>query len=133
MFAFRPILATGFAALALAASSCSDRDRLSGAEAAGRVTLDGRPFTAGTVVFLSPSGSTVAEIQSDGSYRATNVPLGPVRVLLAPGGPSAAAPDGRGPAPQQAPPPRYRSADTSGLTLTVSGGDNPYDIAMTAR
>jgi hypothetical protein len=129
MFTFRPVIATGFAALALAVSSCSDRDRLSGAETAGRVTLDGRPFTAGTVVFVGPTGSTVAEIQSDGSYRATNVPLGQVRVLLAPSGPAGAARDGRSPAP----PSRYRSADTSGLTLTVSPGDNPYDIVLTAR
>jgi hypothetical protein len=132
MFAIRLIVATGFAALALATASCMKRDRLSGAEAAGRVTLDGRPLTSGIVVFVGSAGSTVAEIQSDGSYRATNVPLGPVRVLLAPSGPSGTPRAGSGPKPQPAPS-RYHSADTSGLTLTVSSGDNPYDIVMTAR
>jgi hypothetical protein len=130
MFAFRPIIAIGFAALALVATSCASRDKLSGAEAAGQVTLDGRPFTAGNVVFVGSAGSTVAEIQSDGSYRATNVPLGPVRVLLAASAPSGTARAGNGPKPA---PSRYRSADTSGLTLTVSSGANPYDIAMTAH
>jgi hypothetical protein len=131
MFVFRLVIATGFAALALAATSCSNRDQLSGAEAAGRVTLDGQPFTAGSVVFVGSAGSTVAEIQSDGSYHATNVPLGAVRVLLAPSGPSGAR-AGRGAAPRPAPP-RYQSANTSGLTLTVSSGDNPYDIVLSAR
>jgi hypothetical protein len=131
-----------FAALALVTTSCANRDQLSGAEAAGWVTLDGRPFTAGTVVFVGSGGSTVAEIQSDGSYRATNVPLGQVRVLLAPSGPSGTVRASGGtktqpvqtqPAPTQPAPTRYRSADTSGLTLNVSSGANPYDITMTAH
>jgi hypothetical protein len=136
MFAFRPITATGLVALALAATSCAKRDQLSGAEATGMVTLDGRPFTAGNVVFVGSAGSTIAEIQSDGTYRATNVPLGQVRVLLAPSAPASVpsgnARAGSSPKPQPAPN-RYRSAVTSGLSLTVSSGDNPYDIAMTAR
>ena len=132
MFALRRLLAGSLAAIALVLASCSHRDRLSGAEAAGKVTLDGRPVTTGTVVFVGSAGSTVAEIQSDGSYRATNVPVGPVRVLLASSGSPGPARPGQAPVPQ-APPPRYRSADTSGLSLTVSEGNNPYDIAMTVR
>jgi hypothetical protein len=124
-------MGSALAALALTLTSCSDRDRLSGAEAAGKVTLDGRPFSAGTVVFVGSTGSTVAEIRSDGSYRATNVPLGPVRVLLGTSGPAGPGGPGRNPLPQA--PPRYRSANSSGLTLTVSEGNNPYDIAMTTR
>jgi len=133
-FALRPLAAAGVAALALSLASCASwNDGQTGAEASGRVTLDGKPFTAGTVVFVGPAGSTAAEVKPDGSYRAGNVPLGTVRVTIVTTGPSAAPKGGYGPAPQVPPPPRYRSADTSGLKLDVSTGDNSFDIAMTSR
>jgi hypothetical protein len=97
------------------------------------VTLDGKPFAAGTVVFAGPANSTAAAIEPDGSYQASNVPLGPVRVLVA-GAPQA------GPTPTPAaqhklagPPARYRSLTTSGLELTVTKGETVFDIPMTAR
>jgi hypothetical protein len=130
----RPLAAVGVAALALSMASCSSRtDGRTGAEATGRVTLDGRPFAAGAVVFVGPSGSTAAEIKPDGSYRADNVPLGVVRVAIVNTGPTSTPRGGYGPAPQIPTPPRYRSADTSGLKLDVSTGGNPFDVAMTSR
>jgi hypothetical protein len=104
---------------------------------AGKVTLDGKPFTNGAVMLIGTNGSTGAEIQSDGSYRATNVPLGRVRVQIVPTGsaPQAAtgsASRGQPPQPPQTPT-RYRSVDTSGLELYVLEGSNPYDVAMTTR
>jgi hypothetical protein len=127
------LLAVVVAAAAVSLTSCSARNAgLSGAEATGTVTLDGQPFPAGTVVFIGPSESTTAEIRSDGSYHARNVPLGAVRVVIATTGPSAAQ-GGQGPAPQTPPPPRYCSATTSGLELTVSTGSNSFDIPMTTQ
>jgi hypothetical protein len=132
-FALRP-LAVAVAVAAVSLASCSSRyDGLTGGEATGKVTLDGRPVTAGTVVFIGASESTAAEIRSDGSYHAQNVPLGPVRVSIVTTGPSVAAKGGQGPPPQTPPPPRYCNAATSGLELTVSTGSHTFDIPMTTR
>lgn len=137
MLALRRLISCSLAALALVVASCSHREEPSAAEVAGKVTLDGKPFTNGAVVLIGTNGSTGADIQSDGSYRATNVPLGRVRVMIAPTGaapPAATGPAGRSqpPQPPQAPT-RYRSVDTSKLELYALEGSNPYDIAMTTR
>src|SRR5262245_32782471 len=51
----------------------------------GKVTLgNGSPVTEGTISFIPPSGIPVTTlIQSDGSYRAENVPAGGVLVTVA--------------------------------------------------
>jgi hypothetical protein len=125
----------------------------------GKVTVDGRPLNGGTVFFLEadvPEGqknSSPGTIHEDGTYQADAVPVGPVKVNLMPdlmimgkerirGGPTALPPGNlRGAAPPPAPanappvsiPPKYRKFDTSGLTLTVHGGTNQFDIEMTSK
>jgi hypothetical protein len=133
--ALRSMTVAGAAALAVTLASCSFRsDGLTGAEVAGKVTLDGKPFAGGTVVFAGPTDAATAEILPDGSYRASNVPLGPVRVVIVTSGPSSTkSQSGRGPAVQPAAPARYRDAKTSGLSLTVAEGDQVFDVPMKTR
>jgi hypothetical protein len=116
-------------ALSVALTACSRGGSV--AEVYGTVTLNGQPVSAGTVVFTGPTDSATAVIEPDGSYRARNVPRGPVRVLVSE--PPLAVGPGGAPVPQPALPAQYRDANTSGLELTVAGGRNPFDIAMTTR
>jgi hypothetical protein len=138
MLALRRLIGCSLAVLALVMASCSQREQATTAEMAGKVTLDGKPFTTGSVVLVGMNGSTGADIKSDGSYHATNVPLGRVRVLVATTGsaPSWATTGSTGRSqPPQTPqtPTKYRSVDTSGLELYVFEGSNPFDIAMSSR
>lgn len=98
----------------------------------GKVTLDGNPVTAGQVSFFSSEMATggMATIQADGTYQLeTPLPTGEYAVTLAgpveePGGPAA---------PPFKVPPRYLQPASSGLTCTVSAGENTYDILLTTR
>jgi hypothetical protein len=128
----------------------------------GKVTVDGAPANSGIVAFTSVDGkgriaSMAGAIQSDGTYRIPNAPLGAVKVSVAPltltqtrGArrkekvikrmemkqkgqtdlPQAApAPD----APVVPIPKKYADADSSGLTTTLNPGTNTYDIELSSR
>jgi hypothetical protein len=127
----------------------------------GKVILDGKPVTGGSVSFLTKSGGipVTAFIEADGSYRVERVPVGEVLIgVLSPPPDSAApgeaikktggatggaerAPDntkGSPPNPTAAPvadklliPVRYNDPGTSGLTTNVKEGENSYDITLT--
>jgi hypothetical protein len=105
----------------------------------GKVTLQGgEALSSGMVVFVDKDGkvSQPAGIEVDGSYAATNVPLGHVtacvETLPLSGG------DGGGPnAVKGQPRPRYvpilekyKDAKQSGLTLEVKPGANVYNIEV---
>ena len=126
---------------------------------AGKVSVDGRPVRGGIVTFLGADvepgtqNSTTGTIQPDGTYEANKVPVGPIKVSLMPDpairmGPpkdpvsprdrerGLAPKNTAAPAETAAPvpiPPKYTKFDTSGLTLTVHGGTNPFDIDMTSK
>jgi hypothetical protein len=123
---------------------------------AGKVSVDGRPINAGIVSFLGAEvepgarNSSTGTIHADGSYLAHGVPVGPIKVCIIPDIMSGIMSGGRARrrplpppgmpaallAPTAAPvqiPPKYTKFDTSGLTLTVQGGRNPFDIVMTSK
>ena len=106
----------------------------------GRVTFQDAPVTAGIVMFSNDQKGVhmSAKLAADGTYRVVTaqgagLPLGTYRVAVAP--PLLDAPTGVFTGPPKYPdaaniPPRYRDPKTSGLTLNVHQGDNPFDIRM---
>jgi hypothetical protein len=122
---------------------------------AGKVSVDGRPVRGGIVNFLGADvepgtqNSITGTIQPDGIYEANNVPVGPIKVSIMPGTsarrsapirdrekglpPNSKAADPASTAAPVALPPKYTKYDTSGLTLTVHGGSNQFDIEMTSK
>lgn len=48
----------------------------------GKVTLDGKPVTGGTLVFYSETGSYSAGIRPDGTYSITDMPPGDMTVTV---------------------------------------------------
>jgi hypothetical protein len=140
------------AATVAAAAGCSDnRERLSGAEVVGKVTLDGTPLPAGLVILSSDSSAATGSISPDGSYAVTNAPLGSVRVAVrvahlraeagvvramqqrppvagAQADPSGAA---SGPPEYKSIPSKYELLNTSGITTTVGPGRTEFDIQLT--
>jgi hypothetical protein len=119
----------------------------------GKVTLDDKPLTAGTVIFSNKDASEVdrAPIQSDGSYKSDNVPLGDVRIaVLAPSEgpkmpPGAKLPTGIPADHPQAKmyaesgsggfniPKAYSDPATSNLTFKVEGGSQTYNIPLKSK
>ena len=142
----------------------------------GTVTLDGQPLGAGRISFLGDKQAAAADIQADGSYTATGVPVGDVKILIdnsmlkqqidrleqtaaqmqtggvgAGGMPkdlAAKAKDRmaglkdqiaeqaeqlKGLKKRYRPvPPRYQDADKSGLTMTVSTGEQTRDVELSS-
>jgi hypothetical protein len=109
----------------------------------GTVKYKGEPVPSGQVVFYGNGDqSAIATINQDGSYTATNVPLGPVKIALVMP-PSTAGMEkaakvmkkrfGKG---NEYPesiktvslPKKYSDPANSGLGLTVTGGTQPYNI-----
>lgn len=125
-------------ACALALSGChraEPRYRVS-----GNVTLLGQPFSKGLVLFrnMEKEVHATALVNDDGTYAAKTLkgeglPVGTYEVCVAPpktlgfGGDVVDLPKAR---PGSNIPPKYRDPKTSGLTLTVTEGDNRFDIAM---
>lgn len=103
----------------------------------GKVTIDGRPVTTGTVFFqpvdVAQGRPARSALAADGSYAAASldndqgIVPGEYKVSLMP--PAAEAAN---PAMQDLIPAKYRNPDTSGLSLTVPdrGGPIVFDIEM---
>jgi hypothetical protein len=127
---------------------------------AGKVSVDGRPVSGGIVNFLGADvesgtqNSVTGTIHPDGTYEANKVPVGPIKVCIMPDAgtrtrapkapvrprdreqgvkPNTTAADPASTAGPVSIPPKYTKYDTSGLTLTVHGGTNPFDIEMTSK
>jgi len=108
--------------------------------AAGIVTLDGKPLPGG-FVRLVPAASRVAtgEIRPDGRFTLGTFAAGDGCVLgthgvevigpLPAGGEMAAAV----PAPAVAVPARYRAAETSGLTVDITGPTSDLAISISSK
>lgn len=108
----------------------------------GRVTLDGKPVTAGIVTVGSDDGVTrvSAEIGPDGRYAIIGAPVGRVRVAVATAGHRETAPEpgAADPQPRRNPrfvavPAKYESTDTSELTATVGPGRTDHDIELRSK
>jgi hypothetical protein len=110
----------------------------------GKVTYKGELLRTGTVAFFGPGDQTdSAPIGSDGTYKASKVPMGDVKVTV-----STPAP---GPTVEQAKknpmmrrknfvpktdektisiPKKYSDPSRSQLSLTVTQGSQPFDIDL---
>lgn len=115
----------------LGCSSNKDKDSVS-----GKVTLNGKPVT-GIVAFIYPDNKEVTgPIQAEGKYTISNPPAGEVKVVVKGGiiGGKVVAPTGATGAPSgpvvESPPAKYASPN-NGLTFTVKGGHQTYDIPLT--
>jgi hypothetical protein len=123
--------------LALTLSGCGRSATVS-----GTVRYKDAPLPSGTVTFHGPNSQTaIALINSDGSYTATKVPLGPVKVAVTTPPPVSAAKvklaqqvkKGQLISPGAKPvsiPKQYGDPERSGLELTVTTGSQPFNIDL---
>jgi hypothetical protein len=133
---YTPRCAAALALLAAAAlAGCSSNKRLT---VPGTVTYKGRPLPSGIVRFyFGPGGDrmSMATLEPDGSFAATDVPPGPVKVTVEPDPQAAKHRSMGGAADEPAPkpvtiPPRYADPATSGLEYTISSGANKLEIKL---
>lgn len=101
----------------------------------GKVTLKGKPFGLGVVVFVRPDGVPVgsAELRSTGEFQLpAPIPVGQYRVAIGPpeDDAPAGAPTPRLDAALKAIPPKYRNETTSGFASAVKEGDNTFTFEM---
>lgn len=105
----------------------------------GRVTFQGQPVSEGIVLFCNNEKGMhmTADLRPDGTYEVTTakgagLPTGQYQVCVCP--PLVNGTTGVGPTPKPKLYPniplKYRDFQTSGLTLPVKDGVNPFDIAM---
>jgi hypothetical protein len=106
----------------------------------GKVTFQGQPLSEGLVFFGNDDKGIhmSGDVKPDGTYeiitaKGAGLPLGTYHVRVRP--PLEPLPTGVmrvAPKPKKYAniPEKYREFETSGLTLTVKDGDNPFDISM---
>jgi len=133
--------------LAVATGGCGRRNHQVRVPVHGRVTLQGKPVTAGTILFENAAAGValMAPLEPDGSYsvktyEGEGLPPGNYRVAVSPQ--RIATPNDRrllvGPAPTSAAPAvsvvipaRYHDAVSSGLKAVVAlGEDAPFDFDL---
>jgi hypothetical protein len=108
----------------------------------GNVRYRGTTVTSGMVTFHGPDGqSAVTYVQPNGTYQATNVSLGEVRITVreppaSPGGVKSKMKQVNRDSPPTAEakgvelPKAYADPQKTMLTVTVTGGSQPFDIEM---
>lgn len=106
----------------------------------GKVTSGGNPIAEGTIVLEKEGGggSGGAEIQSDGTFTVTDkiggIPAGTYKVAFFPPtvevdeGPNSPPSTGFKDMPNL--PEKYRTFDTSGLTVEIKEGKNTHDFDL---
>ncbi len=124
----------------------------------GRVTIDGKPVTAGNVLLVSENGQLTASapLRGDGTYVVKEPPLGQVKIAVetllyrdraAPeyGSEKTGKPGLVGSAGMVLPDPmvrglvyqpipeKYESVETSGLTLVIERKVQEFDIVLTEK
>jgi hypothetical protein len=115
------------------------------ATVSGTVTYNDKPVPFGTVAFYGANNQvSSAGTDANGRYQATNVPVGLVKITVTTSLPSSGLEKaakqmkkrfGRGnPMPTSADivsvPTKYSDPSTSGLSLTVMEGPQPFDIVL---
>jgi hypothetical protein len=112
------------AVLTLTLAGCGGKGDVS-----GTVRFNGKPLAGGRVTFVpSDKGDGVYSlILTDGSYKVTGCPAGPVKIAV-----QTAVPRSRPAARPASPkiPVRYVDASTSGVEYTVSAGQQQHDIDL---
>lgn len=130
--------ATILGCVALAAVGCGRGEVLG--KVSGQVKFRGRPVTEGVIVFSNAEKGVhiTADLNREGRYivemaKGYGLPLGDYQVTINPPLPDTPP---VGPIPKvkvkEYPdiPVKYRRAETSGLTLTVQAGENPFDVDL---
>jgi hypothetical protein len=101
----------------------------------GTVSLDGAPLRCGVVQFHGPAGRlSTAVVQSDGTFTATDVSPGEVRVAVVED--IMAMPKGKGDktgAKRAQVPAKYKDAQTSGLSYTLTRTTRNLDIVLSSK
>jgi hypothetical protein len=128
--------------LPLLATGCGGQGK---GTVSGKVTYQGKPLPSGFVTFVPEQGAALhSEIQSDGSYRMNNVPLGAVKISVEP---KSAQDTLKSSAMPRNPkdfskaktamtesdakiPSRYADPNKSQLTYTVTKGSQQHDIDL---
>jgi hypothetical protein len=126
------------AALTVLSSGCGKKVVLG--KVHGQVSYRHQPLDAGIVGFSSETGAGIhmtAKLDADGRYlvsmaKGYGLPPGEYKVAVYPFVADLPIGSTTRPEPREFPniPVRYRDPKTSGLTLTVHEGDNPYNIDM---
>jgi hypothetical protein len=128
------ILAAGLTA------GCGKKSR--GGDLSGKISSEGKPLKGGQIKFQPVAGGVEypGSIKSDGTYNATGLPAGEMKVAVdteflksmgyrPPGGEKAPAVKSE---QEYVPvPPKYRSLDTTPLRVTVSGKVQTKDFDLT--
>jgi len=111
----------------------------------GKLTFKGEAVPSGTIVFYGPGDQVAsAGLLPDGTYEATEVPLGEVKVAVTtppPPDPKAAERLKNNPMIKErgitikqekvvSVPRKYNLPGTSGISLTVKQGSQPFDITL---
>jgi hypothetical protein len=133
----------------LLALGCGRGDGVNrGGKLTGKVTIDGKPVSAGEVIITGTDGkhSMSGRIRTDGTYTVIDPPLGPCKLAVVTStfkdvpppskkkGPVDFTDPKTGEWPIYVPTPaRYEKAETSGLTVEVQGGDQTHDIPLTEK
>jgi hypothetical protein len=143
--AFHPLGRLLLLAGVLVGAGCGGGGGSAKNEVSGKVTLGEKPV-AGTVVFVTSDNKELSgPIGPGGVYTIADPPVGQAKIyikaapnsggLIAPpttkGGPEIPKDGPVGGAAGVAPPAKYTSAATSGLTFDVKAGKQTYDIPLT--
>jgi hypothetical protein len=110
-------------------------------QVSGKVTFQGEPVGEGTVLFSNPDlgVSAEAELSADGSYTLTTykggLPPGDYKVTVSPPeipdpSPSGDTEPGMITKPVDNIPEKYRSLDTTPLTVSVQEGTRQFDLLL---
>jgi len=132
-----------FTLMSVLVMGCGDKSSANKNEVSGKVTL-GEKAVAGSVVFVTADNKELTGVIGPGGvYTIPDPPVGAVKIYIkaAPStGGLIAPPKGSGEMPKDgpatsgagaAPPAKYTSAATSGLTYDVKAGKQTYDIPLT--
>ena len=143
----RPLTLGALLPLLLLATGCGGRG-----DVAGKVSLDGKPLPAGTIIFQDSKKHAVSAEIKDGEYAATGVPTGDVKVAvdttslkgraeMLVGGVKLSDQEAAARAQQAKEmlakyrpiPTKYADPEKSGLTTKVNTGSNQYDVTLTSK
>ena len=121
-----------------AATGCKQEEKLG--RIGGKVSFQGQPVSEGIVLFscVAKGVNMTAPLKEDGSYevimaKGAGLPLGEYKVSVSPPQPFYQIGQKAPQQPKQYPniPAKYRNFQTSGLSVNIIDGDNPFNIEMT--
>ena len=128
-----------FAFLVLGVAGCgSSSDQMATSSVKGTVTYDGKPVSTGTVMFTPTGGGPPAtgQIQPDGTYElktyeeGDGAVLGEHKVTIIALDMGSGLPEDTAAEPKALIPDKYGRDTTSGLTATVTDGENTIDFPL---